>query len=242
MTREEILAEIRRTAEANGGKPLGREQLERVTGIKEYDWQKFWPRISEAQREAGFEPNRFILEGHDRTFLMESAIALIRELKRFPTRAEMRIKRRADPSFPNDSAYTRRFGTRDNFIAQISQYCDGKKGYDDVVEILEATPRKVEVDAIRDDRDISAAIGEVYLFKSGKYFKIGMTNNMVRRGNELRIQLPERIDLVHSIKTDDPSGIENYWHRRFNEKRLNGEWFNLNPADVRAFKRWRKIY
>ena len=52
------------------------------------------------------------------------------------------------------------------------------------------------------------------------------TNDTVRRGKELRIQLPEKCILIHSIKTDDPSGIETYWHGRFEEKRLNGEWFN----------------
>lgn len=84
-------------------------------------------------------------------------------------------------------------------------------------------------------------LGAVYLFKHGKYYKIGKTNDTVRRGNELKIQLPENLDLIHEIKTDDPSGIEAYWHRRFEAKRMNGEWFDLNSADIKAFKHWRKI-
>jgi hypothetical protein len=53
----------------------------------------------------------------------------------------------------------------------------------------------------------------------------------------LRIQLPVREELVHAIETDDPSGIEAYWHQRFKPRRANGEWFRLDPSDVTAFKR-----
>ena len=84
-------------------------------------------------------------------------------------------------------------------------------------------------------RDVE--IGFVYLVKSGRFYKIGKSNAAGRRKYELALQLPERVVTVHVIRTDDPSGIEVYWHKRFDAQRKNGEWFDLNADDVAAFKR-----
>ena len=79
--------------------------------------------------------------------------------------------------------------------------------------------------------------GFVYLMKSGRFYKIGKSNAAGRREYELAIQLPEKLKTLHSIRTDDPSGIEEYWHKRFAAKRKNGEWFDLEARDVTAFRR-----
>jgi hypothetical protein len=79
--------------------------------------------------------------------------------------------------------------------------------------------------------------GYVYLLRSGKHYKIGRSNAVGRRERELAIQLPRKDAILHKIATDDPAGIEFYWHRRFESCRGNGEWLNLTAEDVAAFRR-----
>lgn len=236
-TKQDIIKAIQETAKSNGGVPLGKGRFQRETGINEYECLKFWPNFGEAQREAGFEPNT-LQTAHDIEFLRKSVVALMREIKRFPTNADLIGKRNRDDSFPSPGSF-KRFGNKREMAEKISEYAE-QKGYADIVDMcVPAIERSIKTE----DNDVGRGdiVGAVYLFRHGKYYKIGKTNDTVRRGNELKIQLPESLDLIHEIKTDDPSGIESYWHRRFEAKRMNGEWFDLNSADIKAFKRWRKI-
>jgi hypothetical protein len=102
MTKEFILKEIRRTAESNGGKALGRQRFIEETGIKEHDWKgKIWARWGDAVREAGYAPNELQAAFDDGHFLEQMAL-LIRDLGRFPVNMEMRLRKRADANFPNE--------------------------------------------------------------------------------------------------------------------------------------------
>jgi hypothetical protein len=80
--------------------------------------------------------------------------------------------------------------------------------------------------------------GYVYMMRSGRHYKIGYTSSPSRRHREVSLDLPNPTSLVHSIETDDPAGIEEYWHLRFSAKRIRDtEFFKLDASDVAAFKR-----
>jgi hypothetical protein len=53
----------------------------------------------------------------------------------------------------------------------------------------------------------------------------------------LALQVPERADSAHAIKTDDPLGIGASWHKRFEAKCENVEWFDLTSQYIKAFTR-----
>lgn len=237
MNKVYILEEIKRTTKANGGVPLGVRRFESETGIKESDWLgKIWARWSDAIREAGFSPNQLSV-AYDDSALLDMYARFARELGRLPTNADMRLKANIDSQFPSHNVFGR-FGTKPELIRSLIEYCRGHDGYDDVIHLCEAyTPRPRKSPA--DGEPHEEESGFIYLLKSGRFYKIGRTNAVGRREYELAIQLPERATVIHSIRTDDPSGIEAYWHKRFEGKRKNGEWFELGAADIAAFKRRR---
>jgi hypothetical protein len=236
-TKNEILDEIKRTAKANDGVPLGHRAFESETGIKYYDWfGVHWARWGEAVREAGFQPNelRAAFESSD---LLEKYANLARDLGHLPSAGEMRIKKRSDPTFPNDKVFDR-FGAKRKLMDQVLAFCKSRSGYENVVRSCEEylnSRREKNIDETRPDKDVE--IGFVYLIRSGKFYKIGRSNAAGRREREIALQLPDKAATIHTIRTDDPIGIEAYWHGRFQSKRKNGEWFELNAQDVSAFKR-----
>ncbi len=237
MTKQHILNEIRRTAQANGGVPLGRSTFFKETGIKDADWKgKFWARWNDAVREAGLAPNKF-QGAFEETSLIEKFIPILREFGRFPVVPEMRMKKRSDASFPNEKTLRERFGTRKEFAAKILTYCQSREGYEDIATICTATLSVQDTELEDDGARREENGGFVYLLKSGRFYKVGRSNSAGRREYELAIQLPEKATTVHAIRTDDPVGIEEYWHKRFDSKRKNGEWFALESSDVAAFRR-----
>jgi hypothetical protein len=241
MDRAYILEEIRRTAEANGGKPLGWRTFPTATGIKTSEWQEYWPRWSDALREAGFNPNA-LSAPYTKVELLEYYARLAKEIGHLPTDNDMRHKSKVASEFPSSATF-KRFGGKEHLVQELLKYCQNKDSFKDVIQMCENyVPRKKDqLDEFTEVDSKNREIGFVYLIKSGRYYKIGKSNAVRRREYELKLQLPEKVITVHEIRTDDPNGIEAYWHKRFEGKRKNGEWFELNATDIAAFKRWQKL-
>jgi hypothetical protein len=134
ISKQHIIDEIKRTAEANNGEAPGMGHFLRETGIKRSDWEgRFWPRWSDAIKEAGYAPNSR-QEAYSDDSLIEKLIVLIRELGHFPLRSEQAIRSRNDALFPSSQTLQKRFGTRDQVAAKVIEYCRPHRDFDDVLQ------------------------------------------------------------------------------------------------------------
>lgn len=245
MDKDAILEELRRVAAETGGRPFGRKTFERATGISPYEWGRYWAKFGDALHEAGFEPNT-LNAAFPEAVLLEALASVVRELGRIPSVAELRITRTQDPTFPSAKVFAR-LGGKNERVGRLLAFCTENGRYPDVAAICEAVyvPEPLR-DGVSENqaRPIESKYGFVYLVRGhpGEY-KVGRTNLVDRRMSELGATASIEQELIHIIKTDDPSGVEAYWHNRFAKagKKMRGEWFRLQASDIAAFRRWRRI-
>ncbi len=236
MKKEEIIYEIRRLAAANEGKPPGRLTFETEVGVREHEWRgRHWARWSDAVREAGFQPNQKAT-AYGKAHLAEKLIGLIRKIEHFPTSSELRLEATRNPDFPSEMAF-RRLGGKLALIDLAKTYADAHPEFSDVLAHCTDVHETLEPKNSTAKPPNAVSEGFVYLMKSGRFYKIGRSNAAGRREYELSIQMPEKAKNIHAIRTDDPIGIEAYWHKRFDAKRKNGEWFDLSVQELNAFKK-----
>lgn len=227
--RDKILKEIKRIAGANGGQAPGVIKFERETGIRESAWRGvYWARWGDAITEAGFVRNE--RQGKsDSEFILQKFIEAARHYNSLPTIAELRMYRKTHSDFPNEKTIHTHFGSKDELLSNLRNWVKDRADFEDIAQMFGPD--------VENEKSTILKEGLVYLIKSGAHYKIGRSDELERRVKEIRIALPEAASLVHSIRTDDPSGIEAYWHKRFAERRANGEWFKLSNSEVTAFKR-----
>lgn len=241
IQKQEIIRLIRSIAASHGGVPPGQTKFSSETGIADHVWRnRIWRNWSDALSEAGFAPLQW-KPAHDKDEILQQVSNLSKRMGRFPKSGDLAFERSNNPDFVGLTAIKRRWQMSElaadlkAFAAahgdhQLVSYCD---------DFLANTKSRIDDD---DDAAVyKPALGYVYLIKYGKDFKVGRTSSMARRSRQVQIELPDETVLVHAILTDDPVGVEAYWHRRFAEKRGNGEWFKLSASDLAAFKKWTKI-
>ncbi|CCV05400.1 conserved hypothetical protein [Mesorhizobium metallidurans STM 2683] len=239
IQKQEIIRAIRSIAAASGGVPPGQRKFLSETGITDHTWKnRIWRKWTDALAEAGFAPLEWFA-GYDKSEILQQVNDLARRLEAFPNYGDLTFEGSNNPYFVSIAAIKRRWRIGDlaaelrTFAAdrgdhQVVAYCD---------DFLATTKSLPDAGEAPD----KPALGYVYLIKYGKDFKVGRTSSIARRSRQVQIELPDETVLVHAILTDDPAGVEAYWHRRFADKRGNGEWFKLSAADLATFKRWTKI-
>jgi len=237
MKKEDILEEIRRLAELNGGVPLGRDRFHQRTGLKSSIWYgKFWTKWNDAVIEAGYTPNKMNKPFKDE-YLLEKYAKFISEIRQVPTAPELRMRAKKDSNFPSHNTFNR-FGSKKKLIGRLIEFCKANEHFSNLVHLLEKTPHiKPSEEAPSLEGGKTGENGFVYLIQFGNEYKIGTSNNVERRFRELKTQMPYEGKIIHTIQTGDPKGIEAYWHNFFAEKRLKGEWFLLSEADTKYFKK-----
>jgi hypothetical protein len=158
----------------------------------------------------------------------------MRSLGRFPTKGHIKAARAIDKSFPSYEAFVTVAGGAFSNLREVARrYCEAN-GISDVEHLIpRSASHPPSAVALR------VVSGYVYLLRHGQHYKIGRSNDTVRRRREIALLLPQELEHVHVIETDDPEGIEAYWHRRFASTRVRGEWFALTSGDVAAFRRRR---
>lgn len=67
----------------------------------------------------------------------------------------------------------------------------------------------------------------VYFISDGRYCKIGVAKDVVKRLGQLQTGNSQKLNLIKVIETHVPYLIEHALHELFKSKRINGEWYDI---------------
>lgn len=241
VEKQEIIRVIRSLALASQGVPPGQKKFQSATGIAPHVWQnRIWRRWSDALIDAGFEPLTWF-EGYDDDAILTKVLNLAKRLQAFPKSGDLAFEGANNSDFVSNGVIKRRWKIAELAVA-LRDFAKSREEFEIVAycnDFLASTENKrpLPISEVSD----KTQHGFVYLIRYMKHYKIGRTSSVARRSRQVQVELPDETVLVHAILTDDPAGIEAYWHKRFGDKRGNGEWFRLTSEDVAAFRKWTKI-
>lgn len=81
--------------------------------------------------------------------------------------------------------------------------------------------------------------GYVYIVRSLDRYKIGLSSNLrtlKRRLDEMNTLNAYGIEQIMLIQTRRPESVEKKLHTQFNDRRVNGEWFELTEDDLNSIQ------
>ena len=238
-TKQQIITEIQRLAAARGGRISIRAFCDE-SGMKEYQiLGTRWAKWNDALAEAGVNTGSFFQPKTEDMAVLEAFVQLVKRLNRWPTQTDLQMERYGNKSFPSIPVI-RRVKRTSLFASRIVSHCANHPDLADVAQIATSILKAETTETLAPKS--APVIGYVYMMKTGRRYKIGHTNSPSRRHREVRLDLPDPTTVIHTIATDDPGGVETYWHNRFKEERIRDtEFFELDASDVAAFKRWKRI-
>ena len=81
--------------------------------------------------------------------------------------------------------------------------------------------------------------GIIYLVRCDgeKYYKIGVSRNLLKRITDIEHDCPFYIVLLFWAYTPDPFQVERDLHTQYANKRIKGEWYRLTRKDVEDIRR-----
>lgn len=91
-----------------------------------------------------------------------------------------------------------------------------------------------------DDLEISECNNCVYFITDGRYTKIGIATNLIKRLSSLQTSNPRKLKPLCAIICENKQEMQKYemmLHKIFDAKRRNGEWFLISENDIEKSKR-----
>jgi len=106
-------------------------------------------------------------------------------------------------------------------------------------EWLDNQRKKEELSCMRESKKQKLkekVSGYIYVIESTGLYKIGRTLNIQSRMKTYVTENPHPTKLIIDAQVNDYESVEKTLHKTFKNKRVRGEWFNLNKKDLIEIK------
>ena len=71
---------------------------------------------------------------------------------------------------------------------------------------------------------------QIYIIRSGEYYKVGITNNVKKRLGDLQVGNPVKLEVIRAFTVHNPYLREDMVHQALKDYHVRGEWFQTIAA------------